>query len=61
MPPDILVGIKQIAARLGVSTRTVQRWHERGKLPGAYKPGGQTSPLRIDARKLDRLSKARGK
>jgi len=48
---------KMIAAELGCSPETVRRWFREGKLSGAFKIGGDTSPIkmtRVDLRKLKR-------
>lgn len=47
---------KQIAHAAGVSEKTISRWVQRGLLPAA-KPGGRTSPLRIEHADLLRLLK----
>jgi excisionase family DNA binding protein len=43
------LSVKQTARRLGVTTRTVQSWIDRGYFPNAYKlkPYLSNSPYRI--------------
>lgn len=55
MHHDVVVGIARIAVRLGVSERTAQRWFKAKKLPGAYKLGGETSPVRIPKKRLESI------
>lgn len=51
---------KQIAARFGVCDRTVRRWYDKGKLPGAFK-AGKGSTIRISETDLERLRKSRSR
>ncbi len=51
---DLLQGRKRIAHAVGVSERTISRWARAGIIQ-AKKPGGQTSPLRIERRDLEDL------
>ena len=44
--------VSQAAHRLDVSERTVRRWILSGKLPGAYRPGGE---WRIPAEDVEAL------
>lgn len=53
----LIVTLKRISHELGRPERTVRRWYSEGKLPGAYKLGGETSPVTIrdsDLRKIKR-------
>lgn len=50
---------KQIAHEAGVSVATVSRWVRRGILPAA-KPGGATSPLRVERADLAALIRKKG-
>tara|TARA_R110002020_G_scaffold5179_3_gene21908 strand:- start:431 stop:622 length:192 start_codon:yes stop_codon:yes gene_type:complete len=58
---EIIIGVAEIAFRLRISERTARRLIKAGKIPGAYKLGGTTSPVRIEAKKLDRIIKCRDK
>jgi len=49
---------KQIAHLAGVTERTVSRWIAAGRLP-ARKPGGQTSPVRVERADLDAVLKGK--
>lgn len=44
-----LLTTKEVADRLGVTPRAVQKWIGQGKFPNAYKldPDGATSPYRV--------------
>lgn len=62
MPKDsIIISRKRLAARLGCSEKTVSRMFHRGDLPGCFKVGGRTAPLRITAKNFDRLLNRRGR
>ena len=39
--PERLVGEREVAAYLGISTRTLQCWRSRGTGPAFYRVGGQ--------------------
>ncbi|MBB4123273.1 helix-turn-helix transcriptional regulator [Martelella radicis] len=47
---------KAIAYELGVSERTVSRHFKEGRLPGAFKLGGGTSPIRMREADLKKIS-----
>lgn len=48
--------VKQAAAELGVTTRTVQRYIHKGLFPGAYQiDGGPTMPWLIPSEEVDAL------
>lgn len=51
----ILRTSKQIATELSCSEKTVSRMYAAGRLPGAYKLNGKTSPLMIAAKDLQKL------
>jgi len=53
------LGISEIAAELGCSTRTVRRMHAEGKI-ATYKVGGKTSPIKMRRADLLKLRKRRG-
>ena len=44
-----LYSTKEVANRLGVTSRAIQDWIQQNKFPNAYKlnPDGRTSPYRI--------------
>jgi excisionase family DNA binding protein len=48
-----LLTVDQVAERLGVSRRTVERKIAAGEIP-ALRLGGRRSPLRVDERELER-------
>jgi excisionase family DNA binding protein len=50
-----LLQTKEIAHRLGVHDQTVRRLYRDGKLPGATKRGGRTSPITMTPEAFDRL------
>ena len=50
---------KQIADRLGCSTKTVSRRYHAGKLPGAFKLS-RTSPIKIVERDLQKYIRGKG-
>lgn len=52
---------KEIASRLGCTVETVRRWYREGKLDGAAKIGGPTSPIRISEQNLKRIMRKGGK
>ncbi|MDX3975801.1 helix-turn-helix domain-containing protein [Shinella sp.] len=54
------LGIKEIAAGLGCSTRTIRRYHAAGQMP-TFKIGGKTSPIKMSRVDLRRIQKKRGK
>lgn len=47
----------EIAHRLGVCEKTVRRLHKDGKLPGSFKLGGRTSPIKMLPTALAKLIK----
>ena len=47
-----LLTLDQVADRLGVTRRTVERKVRAGEIP-ALQLGGRHSPIRVDARELD--------
>jgi excisionase family DNA binding protein len=47
-----LLTVDDVAERLGVSRRTVERKIARGELP-AFQLGGPRSPVRVDERELE--------
>lgn len=53
------LGIREIAHELGVSTKTVRRYHAAGKLK-TFKVGGETSPIKMRVVDLKRILKKRG-
>ncbi len=55
-----VVFIKEIADALGCRTDTVRRMFRENRLPGAFKPGGRCSPIRMRERDLERLVKGKG-
>jgi excisionase family DNA binding protein len=46
---DKMLSTSQVAERLGVNARTVQRWAAAGRFPGAYRldPDAKKSPYLI--------------
>lgn len=50
---------KMIAEELGCSPETVRRWYRDGKLPGAFKVGGDTSPIKMSQVDLVKLKRKR--
>jgi predicted DNA-binding transcriptional regulator AlpA len=50
---------KSIAHELGVSPKTVKRLHREHRLPGSYKLGGVTSPIRMHRDDLERLKRGK--
>lgn len=50
--PLVLKGAKSVARAADVSTSTVKRWIASGLLR-ASKPGGRTSPVRVNQKDLD--------
>lgn len=52
--------IREIAAQLGCSERTIRRWHADGKIP-TYQLGGRTSPIKMSRIDLRRLTRKKGK
>ena len=56
-----VVFIKEIADALGCRTDTVRRMFRENRLPGAFKPGGRCSPIRMHERDLKRIIKTGGK
>jgi excisionase family DNA binding protein len=48
-----LLSVTEVAERLGVSRRTVQRKIAAGEIP-AFQLGGKRSPIRVDAHELER-------
>nr|WP_234889379.1 MerR family DNA-binding transcriptional regulator [Agrobacterium vitis] len=57
---DDTLGIKEIAAELGCSTRTVRRYHAKGQI-ATFKAGSSTSPIKMSRVNLRLLQKKRGK
>lgn len=55
----LLVGAAAIAERAGCSERTIRRDYKAGRLPGAFKTGGRTSPIKLRRSDLDDYLKAR--
>ncbi|MCC7355512.1 MAG: helix-turn-helix domain-containing protein [Anaerolineae bacterium] len=53
--PDELLTLKEAAAILKVTTRTLLRRIEEGKLPAQKLGTGRTSPLRVKRSDLDKL------
>lgn len=51
--------VKSIAQELGCSPETVRRWWREGKLPGAFKIGGDTSPIKMTEGSLGKLKRKR--
>jgi excisionase family DNA binding protein len=47
-----LLTIREVAERLGVSRRTVQRKIANGEIP-AFQLGSKHSPIRVDERELE--------
>lgn len=58
---DIIISRKRIAHQLGCSVKTVSRRFANGDLPGVFKVGGRTSPLKTTKYYMNRLTKRRGK
>ncbi len=54
---DIIIGRKAIANQLGCSEKTVTRLYKAGKLPKVFKLAGETSPLKITVKNLQKLRK----
>ena len=52
---DLIVGRKAIANGLGCSEKTVTRLYKAGKLPRVFKLSGETSPLKITVKNLQKL------
>lgn len=59
MSDDKILVTKQISGMLSCSDQTVRRLFRQGKLPGAFKMGGQGSPIKMPASALDALRKKR--
>lgn len=53
--------VEAAAARLGISSRTMQLWIKKGLLPGAYHldPTNTRSPYRIPVRDVERIEEKR--
>lgn len=51
--------IKEVAVMMGCTVETVRRWFREGKLDGATKIGGPTSPIRIPENRLRLIMKKR--
>lgn len=58
-PEDRNLRVKEVAFRMGCTEETVRRWYREGKLPGAVKIGGPTSPIIISERRLRLIMKKR--
>ncbi len=57
MKTENIMTRKQIAHELDVSEKTVSRLFKQGRLPGAYKLGGETSAIRMKRADLSRVGR----
>lgn len=48
---------EEVAAKLRVTSRAIQKWCAAGRFPGAYKLGDATSPWRIPPQALEEFLK----
>lgn len=55
----MLLGITDIATRMGVDRTTVFRWVQLGKLTAAHKMPGSTGALLFEPEEVDRFIAAR--
>jgi predicted DNA-binding transcriptional regulator AlpA len=60
MQTDRVLHTKQIAAKLGCSSKTVLRLYKAGSLPGAFKVAGRGSPLKMSEADLQKYIRYRG-
>lgn len=61
MADDLIISRKRLAGLLGVSEKTVSRMFGRGDLPGCYKLGGRSAPLKISTKALDKIVRGKGR
>lgn len=57
---DLVISRKRLAGMLGCSEKTISRRFGRGDLPGCFKIGGRTSPLKMTRKSLDRVRRGKG-
>lgn len=55
-----LLTVKQIAAELGCSEKTIRRMFKAGELPGAFKLRGRSSPIKVPAESILKLRESGG-
>jgi len=61
MPSSDYLTVKELAAKLGKSTRTIARWIKSGKIQGAHQATDEpNSPFLIDRQTVNKLLKKRG-
>ena len=51
-PLDRLLPLRAVARLTGLNERTLRAWCARGRLPGAWQPGGHTGSWYVPARTL---------
>lgn len=61
MAHDLVVGRKAIAHELGCSEKTVTRLYNAGRLPKVFKIAGETSPLKITVKDLQKMRQGKGR